>query len=361
MQRDDTWRSKLDQAAGWVIAGSALVAVIVITAALTDIANALGAGLLFVGLLIGGFLSTAAHEFGHAAAAALVGWRVWIISVLGVVHRRDHGVRLSTKFSQDVGGYVLASPMSGAHDSRWRSIAVSAGGPLASVFGATLACAWLFAVPRHNWEAPLSAGLLASLLAFGISSASAALMTLWPSRGLDGRPNDMTMILDSAFKREPSLDVRGVSWAWGLFEYGVEPDAWPDWMHESVARSANNPWSSPAAPLLAFFCALDRGDEGTVRQLAQRNRHEVGRLMRGYVSAYFDADAGTASAEASGVTVSAKEDSPRLLRDLVLARVAALNGDQAGAMRWFDAIAADINSAGPKPYWERLLRRCIRT
>lgn len=133
MDRDTSLRTKLNDAAGWIIGGCALLAVVIITAALTSIDDAVGAGLLFVGVMAGGFLSIAAHELGHAAAAHLVGWRVWIISVLGIAVRSGHRVRFSARHTGDAGGYVLGSPPQAALDSKWRSIVFTAGGPFISV------------------------------------------------------------------------------------------------------------------------------------------------------------------------------------------------------------------------------------
>jgi hypothetical protein len=188
MDRHTSLRAKLNDAAGWLIGGAALLAIVVITATLTSIDDAIGAGLLFVGLMAGGFLSIAAHELGHAAAARLAGWRVWIISVLGIVVRSGHGLRLSTKYTRDVGGYVLGSPPEAALDTKLRSIVFSAGGPLISVVTTLIIAGVLFAVPRASWQAPISAGFFAAILAFGVASAVSALMTLWPTRGKDANP-----------------------------------------------------------------------------------------------------------------------------------------------------------------------------
>jgi hypothetical protein len=358
MRRGSSLRDKLDDAAGWVMAGCGLIAVIVITALMTSIDDALGAGLFFIGLMAGGFLSTAAHELGHAAAAQLVGWRVWIISVLGLVLRSGHGLRLSTKYASDVGGYVLASPPDAAHDSKWRSIVYTAGGPLVSVITGPLFFLWIFSEPRDAWtQTPIGAGLFAALLAFGIASSFAALWTIWPSRSRSGRANDMAMILATLFTRDPSEDVRGVAWAWALFENGVEPDAWPRWMHNSIARSASNPWASPAASLLVFFCALDSHDEAAARQAAERSIHKGSELMRAYVHAHFDANAKAAEDELAAIEINLGDDSLVLLRDVVKARVHALKGDAQSATRAFAHIADDLRGGVPRPFWDRLLAR----
>jgi hypothetical protein len=337
--------------------GCGLAAVIVITAFMTSVENGLGAGLLFVGLLAGGFLATTAHELGHATAAQIVGWRVWIVSVLGVVLRRGHGLRLSTKYAHDVGGYVLASPPDAEHDSKWRSIVYTTGGPLASVLTGPLFIAWLIILRANGWpELPFGETLFAIALGFGVASSTAALATLVPSRDRDGRPNDMRMILDAAFKRDPSADVRGVGWAWGLFEYGVGPGDWPRWMHDSIAHSASNPWAPPVAPLLAFFCALQTGDETAAREAARRSAHFTGKLMRAYVYAYFDRDARAAESELKTLEIHPRENSLHIMRDFVAARIAALSGDADGAARAFAAIADSLHADGPKPFWDRLLQ-----
>jgi hypothetical protein len=357
MRSDTSLRSKLSEAAGWIMAGCGLITVVVVTALVSSIDTALGAALLFAGLLAGGFLSIAAHELGHAAGAWLVGWRVWIVSVLGVVVRPGHAPRLSTKLSHDVGGYVLASPPDAARDGGWRSIVFSAGGPLASVLTGPLFIFWLATLPRDGWDTPLGAGVLGSMLSFGVAGASAALMTLWPSRGRDGRPNDMTMILEALSERAEPADARGVAWAWSLFEHGVEPSALPQWMRESVARSANNPWASPAAPLIAFASALQAGDEAAARKAAQLNAGDIGKLMRAFVSAYFDGDAQAAETQLAGLAIDPREETLLLFRAFIDARVLSLRGDPNGKARMLAVIADELQSGGPKPFWERLLER----
>ncbi|MEZ5956791.1 MAG: hypothetical protein R3C27_06235 [Hyphomonadaceae bacterium] len=354
MRGDSPFQTK---AAGWILAGVGLIAVIVITAVTSSSDNALGAGLLFAGLLAGGFLAVLVHELGHALAAWLVGWRVWIISVTGIVVRLGHAPRFSTKYTRDVGGYVLGSPPDAAHDNRWRSIAFSAGGPLASLLTGPIFIYWLATLPRDGWETPTGAGLLGAVLAFGVASSSSALLTLWPMRSRGGRPNDMGMILDTLFLRPPAAEIEGHAWAWTLFGHGVEPSAWPAWMHESITRAAPNPWSSPSAPLLAFMSALDRGDEAAARAASKLSAHEFGKLIRAFVAAYFDGDAQAASQEISGILIDPNDDSLPLLHRFIKARIAALNGDRDGAAHAYAAIASDLRVDAPKPFWEALLAR----
>ncbi|MBC7768428.1 MAG: M50 family metallopeptidase [Phycisphaerales bacterium] len=357
MRGGTTLFSKLSDAAGWVAAAGGLVAVLVITALALSPTYALGAGLLFVGLLAGAFLAIAVHELGHALAAWLVGWRVWIISVLGVVVRFGHAPRLSTRLSHDVGGYVLGTPPDDAHDTKWRSIVFTAGGPLASVLTGPLFIAWVATLPRDGWETATGAGVLGAMLAFGVASFWSALMTLWPLRGRGERPNDMMMILTTLFAPRESADARGVACAWGLFEYGVEPSAWPLWMHESIARSANGPWAAPPAGLLAFVSALDLGDEAAARAAAQRGALDFGATTRAFVSAFFDSDAQAAETQLAKAAPDPGLESLSVLRAFAEASILTLKGDAQGAARAVSAIASDLHSGPPQPFWDRLLQR----
>lgn len=357
MPRDTSLRKKLNDAAGWVIVACGLLAVLVITAITSSADNAFGAGLLFLGLLAGSFLAIAVHELGHALCAHLVGWRVWIISVAGIVVRLGHAPRFSTKYIRDVGGYVLGSPPDGALDTRWRSIVFSAGGPLASLLTGPLFIYWLSTLPRGDWETPLGAGMLGAILAFGAASTSAAMATLWPMRSRSGRPNDMGMMLDELFLRRPRTETQGVAWAAALFGHGVEPSAWPRWMHESIARAASNPWASPAAAFIAFVSALAISDEPAARRAAERDAHEPGQLMRAFVSAHFDNNAQAAETHRQGAVIHPSDEALVLLNHFINARIASLNGDTQAAARHYAAVAEDLTIDAPKPFWELLLAR----
>jgi len=184
----------------------------------------------------------------------------------------------------------------------------------------------------------------------------AAMATLWPSRNREGRGNDMVMILDALFKRDPSAEVRGASWAWGMFDFGMAPNEWPRWLHDSVTRSTLNPWAPPLAPLLTFLLALEANDEAAARDTARRSTHPLGRLMRAYVSAHFDNDAGAAQSEMNNLAIGPRDPSLLILHALVRARIAALNGDAHGARRAYDAISDHLYEDLPRPYWTRLLK-----
>ncbi|MEQ1493164.1 MAG: hypothetical protein ABL932_21725, partial [Terricaulis sp.] len=149
------------------------------------------------------------------------------------------------------------------------------------------------------------------------------------------------------------------AWARALFEHGIEPSEWPQWMHDAITRSAANPWSSPAAPLLAFIRAIDVGDEDAARSAAQINAHGASKLMRAYVHAYFDKDLRGAEAALDGVVIGSRDDALLLLHRFVQARMATLSNDPQRAARLLAAIAKHLDSGVPKPFWDRLLQRAI--
>lgn len=342
-------------AAGWLAAGAGLLAVVIVTAFTSSAENGLGAGLLFVGLLAGGFASVVIHELGHAIAGWCVGWRVWIISALPIVVRLGHKPHLSTKLAHDVGGYVLGSPPMAALDQPWRSAVFSAGGPLASLLTGPLFIYWLTTLPQQDWENPTNAGLLGAALAFGAYGALAAMWTLWPIRGQGGRPNDAMMIIMALREPKSSDEARGASWAGALFTYGVEPSAWPRWMHDAVAKAGHSPWAQSSAPVLAFMAALDGKREADARAAAQRSAQEAGKVLRAYVAAWFDDDMKTAEAALQDAKPTSW-DALEWLRALIEVRILEQRNDMQAAERLRDQLARDVASSGvPQPFWERLL------
>lgn len=342
-------------AAGWIAAALGLAAVAIVTALTSSPANALGAALLYIGLLAGGFASILLHELGHALAAWLVGWRVWIVSVLPIIVRFGHPPRLSTKLSHDVGGYVMGSPPTMALDSRWRSIIFSAGGPLASLLTGPLFIAWLTTLPRSGWETPTGAGLLGAALAFGCASTWSAVWTLWPMRSRSGRPNDMLMILAMLGEPRRPAEASGGAWAAALFENGVEPSAWPAWMRDAVTRGAASPWATPESATLAFVSALESGDEAGARAAARRGARGAGQVLRAFVLVCFDGDAAGAESQLGGAGPDPDWETLAWLRRVTEARIADLKGDDSTAQLTREALRREIRSGPPHPFWERRL------
>jgi len=355
MRHRPVTQNGLQGAVGWLAAGVGLIAVVVITALTSSANNAFGAGLLFVGLLVGGFASIVIHELGHAIAAWLVGWRVWIISALPVVVRLGHKPHFSTKLAHDVGGYVLGSPPTAKLDRPWRSAIFSAGGPIASLLTGPLFIYWLATMPPQNWEDPTKAGLLGVALAFGTYGTLSAAWTAWPARGWGGRPNDAMMIIMALREPKSSDEARGAGWAGALFEFGVEPSAWPEWMRDVVARAGHSPWAQSSAPVLAFMAALDANREADARAAAERSAQEPGKVLRAYVAACLDNDVKAAELALQDAKPTGW-NAIDWLRALTEARIFDLRGDSAAAQRARDDLASEIADSGaPQPFWDRLL------
>lgn len=315
----------------------------------------LGAALALIGLFVGGFLSIVIHELGHAFAAWAVGWRVWIISALPVSVRLGHAPRFTTALTQDVGGFVLGSPPTAALETRWRSIVFSAGGPLASLITGPLFIYWLTTFPPGMWESQHMAGVLAALLALAFHSSMSAAYTLWPLKFGDGRPNDMGMILAALFAPTPPQRERALLWAEALFEYGVEPSAWPEWIRESVEAAAQAADASPQALALGFAMAVDRRDLGLARRIAQSSDGEIAKVLRAYLRAEAG-DADGADDELAAVEDRDKIESVRHWRTLTLVRAQALAGSHASARRALATLADELGASPvPQPFWETQL------
>lgn len=352
----ETWQRLNRNAAEWVAALLGLIAVIAIAGA-SSRAEGLGAGLLFIGLLVGSFAAIVAHELGHALAALAVGWRVWIISALPVCLRLGFAPRLSAELRRDVGGYVLASPRSDAQDARWRGVFVSAGGPLASFAVGAALILWLMRFPAGHWEAPQSAGLLGSALAFSFYSLSAGLFSAWPVRMSDGRPNDGGMILAEIVGPRGEPQERALSWAWAMFEHGIEPGAWPDWMRTGVRDACAAAAPPPVAVYLGFAAALDADDLDAARALAA-SEHDLAKVLRAYLLACVDDDADAAAAELAAVQERLDWKGILRFRAFAFIRIHAADGYPEEAQRRLDQVAASIvGAATPEPFWELVLAR----
>lgn len=347
-----TWEHLNRARAEWVAAGACLVGVVAV-ASLSSPTYGLGAALALIGLFVGGFLSIVLHELGHALGAWLVGWRVWIISAAPICWRLGHGPRFTTQLSGDVGGFVLGSPPTEAHDSRWRSIVFSAGGPLASLIAGPAFITWLTTFPPGSWETPQTAGLLGAALALGFHAAYAAAFTIWPWKTASGAPNDMLMILSALFAPQPDARERALIWADALFAYGVEPIAWPTWVREAVATAPVTPQAAP----LAFALAIDADDRNGARRVAHARDDDVAQVLRAYLHVS-EGDALGADDALAAVTDRSKLGPVLAWRTLTLARIQALTGARASAARALHALADEIAaSPTPQPFWDAQIAR----
>lgn len=118
-------------------------------------------------IVLSPFLATVVHEVGHAAAGALVGYRIRRIEFGPFLVNFENGFHISFGPRTDLGGYVAA--LAGGKGPA-NLLVLAAGGPLANL--ATSLIVFL-AVPLSNWSAPLAWGVGLYSLAFGVYS-------LWP-------------------------------------------------------------------------------------------------------------------------------------------------------------------------------------
>lgn len=344
-----TWGHIQRTRADWIAATACVLGVVAI-AAFTG-RSGLGAAFAIVGLFIGGFLSIVLHELGHAVGAWLSGWRVWIISAAPVSWRIGHGLRFSTQLSGDVGGFVLGSPPTDASDSRWRSIVFSAGGPLASLITGPAFIYWLTTFPPGSWDAPHTAGLLGAALALGFHSAYAAAFTIWPWKSPSGAPNDMLMILSALFAPQPDTQERALIWAEALFEFGVEPSAWPPWVREAVDARA---MTAKAAPM-SFAMAIEADDLTRAQAIAVARDDDEAKVLNAYLAAAAG-DGHTADDWLASISDRSKIARVTAWRTLALALIQARAGAHASARRALDDFAEALGELPtPHPFWQARL------
>jgi hypothetical protein len=188
-------------------------------------------------LLFGGFAAILVHELGHALAAWLVGWRVWIIHVAPFALRLDDmSVRVVGHYGgPDFAGFVLSSPRTPQLDTKLRNAFVSAGGPIASWLMAGLFIAAALPGPTISYDVSNERYMLYAL---GLFSLATAIATSLPLSGGD-RKNDAaqihTYLTGTAPRRPHAL------WAFGLWRHGIEPKHWNAELRASVAAARADP------------------------------------------------------------------------------------------------------------------------
>jgi hypothetical protein len=309
---------------------------------------------------IGWFQAIAIHEFGHVAAALLVNWRVWIVSAVPFCVRVHTPVALrpTSTMRQDAGGYVLTSPTSALRDTKLRSVAVTLGGPLASL----MAFIAFTAVGSTSWSPAVGHWPDASIqviFAFGIFSFAIALSSAWPVTAKDGRLNDGAKIL--ATTRETRRSDHALQIAAGLLQYGIEPSAWDDWLRDAVVAHSTSPFGSPVGTYLGFALALDRHDLDAARAVVTNGQRQGGALaasvtnaLQAYLAACVDEN--MVAAEAHAINSGAGNwPEPAKFRELALVAILVASGETAQASTRLARFENDLrHKPFPQPFWERL-------
>jgi hypothetical protein len=295
-------------------------------------ANAIGILYFFIGW----FPVIVVHELGHAVAAELVGWRVWIF------HAAPFAVRLrpfaayivGRMEGPDTGGFVFSLPRSVEADTWRRRAWFAAGGPIAS---------WLFAALcfAYAWRPQSGADVIDHLAAAtGCYSVAAALLTTWPTR--NGRLNDAATIIDLLRTRTAAdTSLSGIWQARHLWAFGVPQRAIEPWMRQA----SNSPLTDQHAEFVLFTDILDaiaRDDETAVRAqttaLSNRSPNSPEAVVaQGFVAVWYDADISRAD-DFLAHAPSLEDDDVMCVRQLALLTIFRLTDDIEAAERTADSV-----------------------
>jgi hypothetical protein len=261
------------------------------------------------------------HEGGHAAAAKLVGWRVLLICVQPLVLRLGPiGLHFAPRgatatIGADTLGYVIAVPWSAGANQRWRAIATTAGGPLASGLGMALGMGGMAAV-----QGPI---LQSCAAVFVLANVFCLVGTLLPFKTAKGTCSDGRLMIDWLSSPSPPSPAL---WLGSLLAAHMRPRRWPAWIVEDV--SASSPGS-----FAAFYRALDAEDPrpAEIRLALDRltAEHPPGAwsAFEAFVSAHYENKPERARALLEGLgEASAKDPNALMAR----AALAAACGDHAG-------------------------------
>lgn len=330
-------------------------------ATLCAIGAAMGANhplLSLSALLFGGFIAVLVHEIGHAIAAWLVGWRVWIIHVAPFALRLDSG---SLRFVGDYGGpdfagFVLPSPTAPHHDTKLRAAFVSAGGPIASWIMAAVLIAIAVPGPIVRYEVSDIRYILYALGLFSLASAIATSLPLVTN----GRRNDAAQIrdfLDGSLKRHPHA-----LWALGLWAYGVDPKYWNAELRSSVDAVRAAPGLAWIPACFDFIAAVRANDASAARATfnafgAEFNEAKL-QVLEGFIQATIEANTIGASDILSHASPEAVPAEVQSLRELALVDIDRAAGQTAIARNRLARVHAQVSKSpyGRQPHWPALFQ-----
>jgi Zn-dependent protease len=159
------------------------------------------------------------HEAGHAAAARLCGWKVHLISIVGLAYRPATGQFHRTgREWRARSGFVFATPRDdGAWDRSWAVVVL--GGPLANFATAGI----LYAVMEAVQISPRLTGLMGGI---ALCSLTMGLANLMPFARGPHRKSDGGHLLDMILGRKLSADMRDAYRVTGLVYDRVPLGSW---------------------------------------------------------------------------------------------------------------------------------------
>lgn len=308
-------------------------------------------------ILFGGFVAVLVHELGHAIAAWLVGWRVWIIHVAPIALRLDGGsLRFVGNYGgPDFAGFVLPSPRAPRHDTKWRSAFVSAGGPIASWLMAGVLIAIAVPGPTASWDITDTRYTLYALGLFSLAAAIGSSLPLWGRRHANDAAN-IQATLDGTLKRGPHA-----TWALSLWRYGIESKHWNAELRASVDAARSTP---ALAWIPAYFdgvAAMRAGNAAATRKTfpALRATYDDATLsiLESYVRAALEGECQSA-ADLLAAIPSLDDVPPEVmaLREFALADIEHASGQTHMARNRLARVHARIVAGkyDKQPHWKDL-------
>jgi hypothetical protein len=308
-------------------------------------------------ILFGGFAAVLVHELGHAVAAWLVGWRVWIIHVAPFALRLDGGsFRIVSGYDgPDFAGFVLPSPAAPRHDTKLRAAFISAGGPLASWLMAVVCIAIAAPGPIERYEVTNERTILYAL---GLFSLAAALGSSLPLYGRK-RMNDAARVqahLDGVLPRRPHAE-----WAIGLWRYGIEPTHWNAALRSSVDAARTDPAQAWIPAYFEFVAAVRARDAAAAREvfasLGAAFNEDTLNVLEAFVRAAIEND--TQGADDRLASIHSLQGTPAevmVLRQLALAEIDRAGGQTDIARSRLDRAQAQLTQdrLSRQPHWSDL-------
>jgi hypothetical protein len=278
-------------------------------------------------------VATAVHELGHAIAAWSVGWRVHQIAVWPFVLRwRPLKLCYAPRLSVDASGYMLGLPKSESRIRRWRSIVVSAAGPLASIL-VILAAILSWRMWGSMTGAPASVRMPVEKTWLGWAyppflaiQLIVVIRSLWPF----DQHSDGSSILSEI--RGRSATPSASAWLLAATGLGVRPRHWPEGLVEAAETTAARDGAATEALLVSLFSALDAAAPDPARMRRALDRivaagvPDVAWLVwDAFIAARYENDPDRAERQLARLDAGA--DGPNV--NLARAALAAARGDAA--------------------------------
>jgi hypothetical protein len=177
------------------------------------------------------------HELGHAFAAILCGWTVFVFAAgpIGLqLHNRDFAIVRRARRTE-AEGFVVSAPKSAEVWTRARYAIIIAGGPSANLMLTGFAIA-----VANRWGHAVEPGLDLSAIAMGFAcvSAAVAFSTLTPSTRPDGNADIQNLVRTLRTPEGKWSTERALGWLYALTKHKVRLRDLPLWMVDEARVEA---------------------------------------------------------------------------------------------------------------------------